>query len=84
MKNEYFKLCLPSTDICTALENLIKAHKDELSSLIDKTVCFKNCYGFDTQKGSIFSFGTHAEDKPESVFNISSATQNVNTNCKKL
>ena len=40
--------------------------------------------GFDTQKGSIFGFGTHAEDEPESVFNISSATQDVKTNWKKL
>ena len=36
------------------------------------------------KKESIFGFGTHAEDEPESVFNISSATQDVNTNWKKL
>ena len=83
MKNEYFKLCLPSTDICIGHEDLIKAHKDEISNL-KKLFVLKIADGFDTQKGFIFGLGTHAEDKPESVFNISSATQNVNTNCKKL
>ena len=31
-----------STDICIGLEDLIKAHKNEISNL-KKTVCFKNC-----------------------------------------
>ena len=83
MKNEYFKLCLPSTDICTALEDLIKAHKDEISNLINLFVT-RIADGFDTQKGSIFGFGTHAEDEPESVFKISSATQNVEDKLEKL
>ena len=82
VKNEYFKLCLPSTDICIGLEDLIKAHKDEISNLI-KLFVLRIADGFDTQKG-FFGLGTHAEDKPESVFNISSATQDVNTNWKKL
>ena len=83
MKNEYFKLCLPSTDICIALEDLIKAHKDEISNLI-KLFVSRISDGFDTQKGSIFGFRTYAEDEPESVLNIYSAPQDVNTNWKKL
>ena len=35
------------------------------------------------QKGSLFGFGTHAEDEQESVFKKSLATQDVNTNWKK-
>ena len=82
MKNEYSKLCIPSTDIYIALEVLIKAHKDEIINLI-KLFVSKIADGFDTQKGSIFDFGTHAEDEPESVFKISSATQNVEVKLEK-
>ena len=76
MKNEYFKLCLSWTDICIALEDLIKAHKDEISNLI-KLFVLRIADGFDTQKGFIFGLGSQAEDKPESVFNISSDPKNA-------
>ena len=70
---ETFERCIPSQEVCEAIEEACQNNRHEIVQLI-RLMISKIADGFDVQHGALFKFGTHADDDSGSLFKIADAT----------